>query len=125
MSELLSLHDRYMIWAIRGYQTGGFTVEALGFPGLPAPPEINGYVPDLFSWKGERVFLMDVETEQSFLSEKDRCKLRRDAFKRWEAEDPVNRTFMLGIAADEDKGEPNLHTNWDWRVLLSNTGMPS
>ena len=31
---------------------------------------------------------------------------------------------MLGISLDKDKGDPNLHTNWDWRFLLDDIGMP-
>jgi len=124
MSKSLSLHDDYVDWVICGHESMGYDVAAVGFPALPAPPEINGYLPDVYSRKEGKILLMDVETEESFLSEKDRCKLRREAFKRWEAEDPESRTFMLGIALEEDKGNPNLHTNWDWRFLLDDIGMP-
>jgi len=127
MSESRSLHDEHVDWIIWCHQVGEppFEVAAVGRPDLPDPPEINGYVPDVYSLKGGgKILLIDVETEESFLSENERCRRRRDAFKLWEAEDPENRAFRLGIAASEEKGNPNLHTNWEWRFLLDDFGMP-
>ncbi|KXB07316.1 hypothetical protein AKJ52_00470 [candidate division MSBL1 archaeon SCGC-AAA382C18] len=76
-----SRHDRKVREIARKYELKGYDVKADDVPDFSDPGSIHGKVPDVIAEKNGHTTVVEVETEDSVGTKRD--KKQRREFKRW------------------------------------------
>ena len=92
--ESQARHDELVKTLAREYLDKGFVVKA-DLEGYDRPGMIRGYEPDIVAFKGNQTKIVEVETEDTLKSERD--KGQQEAFRQ-EADENSNTTFKKRVA---------------------------
>jgi len=84
-------HDQAVLNWVQQMKTAGFKVKA-DLPNIPKPVKIGGDIPDAVATKGKIIKVLEVETPDSMVSDKE----QRAKFRNWASQSDL-RTFFTKI----------------------------
>ena len=88
-------HDRMVEIQAITYKAEGYSVRA-ELPGWPAPPAVEGSVPDVYAERDGRTVLVEVETEDTLAGKEYAAEHK--TFRKWKEQDPKARDYRMVIA---------------------------
>jgi hypothetical protein len=88
-------HDRMVEIQATTYRAEGYSVRA-ELPGWPAPPAVEGNVPDVYAERDGRTVVVEVETEDTLPGKEYAAEHK--AFRKWKEQDSKARDYRMVIA---------------------------